>query len=163
MSLLIGLYIKKTLEGCEPLQRLTGGRICPVVFPDDSDTPAPYVVYSRTSYSEDGSKDGTHGSTCSVDIECVGRNYEEMLTLCHTVMEAVREDLKARGGQFDDLPFSVADIDITAGAEEFDAMTCEYLSSVRLMIETEEHDSIPPYSFAMNFPLSATGRDIEED
>lgn len=165
--MLIGLYIKKTLEGCERLAELTEGRIAPIVFPELEDVPAPYVTFARTSYTEDSTKDGIWGETCQAEVECVGRTYEEMLMLCQAVIEAIREDMKKRGRNYSDMPFVITDCDISSSAEDFDSLTCEYLSRISLVFETQLHDSEEPEEpeepeqenifLAMDFPFTLCG------
>lgn len=164
MSLLIGLYIKKTLEGSERLAELTEGRIAPVVFPEIDDVPAPYVTFARTGYAEESTKDGIWGETCQAEVECVGRTYEEMLMLCQAVTEAIRSDLRRRGRDFSDMPFVITDCDMNGGAEDFDAMTCEYISRISLAFETQPHESEQPDEpekenifLAMGFPFTLCG------
>lgn len=138
MSILIGLYVKQTLEGSADLQKLTGGRIAPVVFPEDDAITAPYVYFSRQGLTESDSKDGLVGESVSVVVSCVGSTYEEMLLLAHTVREALRSDFHNRGGDFSDMPFTVTDMSLSVGPEEFDPTTCEYLTDVQADFETEE-------------------------
>lgn len=164
MSLLIGLYIKKTLEGSERLAELTEGRIAPVVFPEIDDVPAPYVTFARTGYAEESTKDGIWGETCQAEVECVGRTYEEMLMLCQAVTQAIREDLRQRGRDFSDMPFVITDCDMNGGAEDFDAMTCEYVSRISLAFETQPHEPEQPEEpekenifLAMSFPFTLCG------
>lgn len=164
MSLLIGLYIKKTLEGSERLAELTEGRIAPVVFPEVDDVPAPYVTFARTGYAEESTKDGIWGETCQAEVECVGRTYEEMLMLCDAVAQAIRSDLRQRGRDFSDLPFVITDCDMNGGAEDFDAMTCEYICRISLAFETQPHEPEQPEEpekenifLAMSFPFTLCG------
>lgn len=161
MSLLIGLYIKKTLEGSERLAELTEGRIAPVVFPEIDDVPAPYVTFARTGYAEESTKDGIWGETCQAEVECVGRTYEEMLMLCDAVTQAIRSDLRQRGRDFSDMPFVITDCDMNGGAEDFDAITCEYISRISLAFETQPHEPEQPEKenifLAMGFPFTLCG------
>ena len=165
MSMLVGLYIKKALSGHEPLAEMTEGRISPVVFPEVEDIPAPYVTFARTSYSEENTKDGQYGETCGVDITCVGRSYEELLVLNQMVCDALHEDMRKRGGDYEDMPFEVTDMTITAGGEDYDPTTCEYLTNIHVEIETEAHEAKPDPResvFAMGFPFTVFAGDKEE-
>lgn len=169
MSLLIGLYIKKTLEGSERLAELTEGRIAPVVFPEIDDVPAPYVTFARTGYSEESTKDGIWGETCQAEVECVGRTYEEMLMLCQAVTQAIREDLRRRGRDFSDMPFVITECEMNGGAEDFDAMTCEYISRISLAFETQPHEPEQPEEpeqenifLALTFPFTLCGSGTTE-
>lgn len=162
--MLIGLYIKKTLEGSERLAELTEGRIAPVVFPEIDDVPAPYVTFARTGYSEESTKDGIWGETCQAEVECVGRTYEEMLMLCQAVTQAIREDLRRRGRDFSDMPFVITECEMNGGAEDFDAMTCEYISRISLAFETQPHEPEQPEEpeqenifLALTFPFTLCG------
>lgn len=141
MSLLIGLYVKKALEGSDGLVVLTQGRIAPVVFPEDEEVESPRVCFYRTSYGEDGTKDGITGEPCGVAIECVAGRYEDMLMTAELVTEAIRSDLRRRGGDFSDLPFTVTDVEMSAGAEDYDALTCEYTTTVQVSFETEKNNT----------------------
>lgn len=157
MSLLIGLYVKKALEGNADLMHLTNGHISPVVFPEDDFIAAPYVYYSRTGMTESDSKDGVYGDSATVTLDCVGSSYEEMLLLAGMVRAAIRQDIRKRKGDFSDLPFLVTDLSISAGAEDYDPNTCEYLTQLVVEFETEENllykDPDAPTD-QMNFPLT---------
>lgn len=144
MSMLIGLYVHKALLQSEDIQRLTSGKVAPVVFTEDGDIQAPYIYFSRTATSESDSKDGLFGHNSTVAIDIVGRTYEEMMLLAQSAYDALHMDFRHRRGDWSDMPFVVTDLTVSAGAEDFDPATLDYTTQLIAEFSTEPNPSYNP-------------------
>lgn len=135
MSLRIGQYIAFALgaDNAPELSRLTGGRIAPVVQPEDDQNAMPYVWYYSDGLTEESTKDGHLSDVCTVQIEVVAPTYAVMLSLLQMVRTAMDEAIRAWDG-----PFGVADQSMTAGPEEYDDTQQAYCRRLIYNIETYE-------------------------
>lgn len=136
MSLQIGKYVAWALgeENAPELNERIGGRVAPVVQPEDGGTVLPYVWYYSTSVQEETTKDGYSGDECQVEIEVVARSYTEMAELAQMVRDAMARALDTWDG---DAFLVVVDQTFSAGPEEYDDMMQAYSRKLNYTIETE--------------------------
>lgn len=137
MSLQIGKYVAWALgeENAPELNAKIGGRVAPVVQPEDGGTVLPYVWYYSTSVQEETTKDGYSGDECQVEIEVVARSYTEMAELAQMVRDAMARALDTWG---DGEAFMVEGQTFSAGPEEYDDMLQAYCRKLNYTIETYE-------------------------
>ena len=133
MSLEIGRYIAYALgeENAPELHRTIGGRVSPVVQPEDAATRMPYVWYYSSGMQEESSKDGRYGDQCQVEIEVVARSYTEMID----VLQLVRKAMGKAWENWSGAPH-LADQYVSAGAEEYDDTIQAYCRRIHYNIET---------------------------
>ena len=136
MSLQIGKYVAWALgeENAPELNEKIGGRVAPVVQPEDDGTVLPYVWYYSTSMQEETTKDGYSGDECQVEIEVVARSYTEMVELLQMVRDAMARALDT----WDDNAFLVSGQSFSAYPEEYDDMLQAYCRKLNYKIETYE-------------------------
>lgn len=136
MSLQIGKYVAWALgeENAPELNAKIGGRVAPVVQPEDGGTVLPYVWYYSTSVQEETTKDGYSGDECQVEIEVVARSYTEMAELAQMVRDAMARALDTWNGD----AFLVDGQTFSAGPEEYDDMLQAYCRKLNYGIETYE-------------------------
>jgi hypothetical protein len=137
MSLQIGKYVAWALgeENAPELNARIGGRVAPVVQPEDGGTVLPYVWYYSTSVQEETTKDGYSGDECQVEIEVVARSYTEMAELAQMARDAMARALDTWG---DGEAFMVEGQTFSAGPEEYDDMLQAYCRKLNYGIETYE-------------------------
>jgi hypothetical protein len=137
MSLQIGKYVAWALgeENAPELNARIGGRVAPVVQPEDGGTVLPYVWYYSTSVQESTTKDGYSGDECQVEIEVVARSYTEMAELAQMVRDAMERALGTWG---DGEVFLVGGQSFSAGPEEYDDMLQAYCRKLNYEINTYE-------------------------
>lgn len=138
MSLQIGQYIAYALgeENAPDLYHRIGGRIAPVVQPEDEQTQMPYIWYYSEGMTESETKDGWLGDTCTVLIEVVAPTYPQLLDLLGMVRHAMA--LAPQAWEDQDGPFHVDEQTFTAGAEEYDDAQQAYCRKLTYTIETYE-------------------------
>lgn len=138
MSLQVGMYVAWALgeENAPELNARIGGRVSPVVQPEDGGTVLPYVWYYSTGVQESVAKDGRIGDECQVDIEVVARSYSEMTELAQMVRSAMERALE----MWDGGPFVVDGQMFSAGPEEYDDMMQAYCRKLNYIIETYEEN-----------------------
>ena len=136
MSLQIGRYVAWALgeENAPELNERIGGRVSPVVQPEDAGTVLPYVWYCSPSMQEERTKDGCCWDLCQVDIEVVARSYTEMTELLQLVREAMDRALKS----WHDESVAVDDQTLLAGPEEYDDSMQAYCRKLIYSIESGE-------------------------
>ena len=136
MSLQIGKYVAWALgeENAPELNARIGGRVAPVVQPEDGGTVLPYVWYYSTSVQESTTKDGYSGDECQVEIEVVARSYTEMAELAQMARDAMARALETWDGD----AFLVSGQTFSAGPEEYDDMLQAYCRKLNYGIETYE-------------------------
>lgn len=134
MSLQIGKYVAWALgeENAPELNARIGGRVAPVVQPEDGGTVLPYVWYYSTGVQESTTKDGYSGDECQVEIEVVARSYTEMAELAQMVRDAMAEAFDT----WDDHAFMVNWQSFSAGPEEYDDSIQAYCRKLTYSIET---------------------------
>lgn len=135
MSLQIGKYVAWALgeENAPELNARIGGRVAPVVQPEDGGTVLPYVWYYSTGVQESTTKDGYMGDECQVEIEVVARSYTEMAELAQMARDAMERALNTWDGD----AFLVLGQTFGAGPEEYDDMLQAYCRKLNYTIETE--------------------------
>ena len=136
MSLQIGKYVMYALgeENAPELDKAIGGRVSPVVQPEDGGTVLPYGWYYSTGVQESTAKDGRIGDECQVDIEVVARSYSEMTELAQMVRSAMERALEMWDGK----PFVVDGQMFSAGPEEYDDSIQAYCRKMTYNIETHD-------------------------
>ena len=135
MSLQIGRYVAWALGevNAPELNARIGGRVAPVVQPEDGGTVLPYVWYYSTGVQESTTKDGYSGDECQVEIEVVARSYTEMAELAQMVRDAMERALNTWNGG----AFLVLGQSFSAGPEEYDDSIQAYCRKLNYTIETE--------------------------
>lgn len=136
MSLEIGKYIKFALGAVNAplLNAKVGGRVSPVISPDDGTT-LPYVWYYSSGMDETGTKDMVLSDTCTVNIEVVARSYDEMVELLLLVRQAMTDGFSLWQDE-EDTPFDVGEQTYSAAAEEYDDVLQAYCRTLIYRIET---------------------------
>ena len=139
MSLQIGQYIKYALgeENAPELYHRLGGRVAPVVQPEDEQTAMPYAWYYSDGISEETTKDGLMCDICRVQIEVVANTYPEMVEMAILTRKAMAEAREAWNKQ-EGTPFRVEDQTFSASAEEYDDAQQAYCRRLIYTIETYE-------------------------
>lgn len=134
MSLRVGLYVAWALgeENARELHERIGGRVSPVVQPEDGGVRLPYAWYFCSGIQEATTKDGFCGDECQVEIEVVARSYTEMIELAQMVRDAMSRGMA--GWQSD--AFSVSEQTMSAGPEEYDDNMQAYCRRLIYRIET---------------------------
>lgn len=140
MSLLIGQYVAHALgeENAPELWYKIGGRLAPVVQPEDAQTLMPYVWYSCESIVENSTKDGHLSDVCTVQIEVVATTYMRLLELLQLVRSAMEEARNTWELQEQLVPFHIDEQTFSAGPEEYDDMQQAYCRKLIYTIETYE-------------------------
>lgn len=140
MSLQIGQYIAYALgeENAPDLYHRIGGRIAPVVQPEDAQTLMPYIWYYSEGMTEAETKDGPLSDTCNVQIEVVAGTYPRLLELLQLVREAMAEAFNTWELQDAPVPFYVDEQTFSAGPEEYDDAQQAYCRKLTYTIETYE-------------------------
>lgn len=135
MSLQVGKYVMYALDevNAPELNARIGGRVAPVVQPEDGGTVLPYVWYYSTGVQESTTKDGYSGDECQVEIEVVARSYTEMAELAQMVRDAMERALNTWNGD----AFLVLGQAFSAGPEEYDDSIQAYCRKLTYNIETE--------------------------
>ena len=87
MSILLGLHIKRTLEGNEQVKSFVGNRIFPLAFPQGVET-FPFICYDMNGQQGTKTKDGPVNDSTSISLAVVSKNYEESLILANLVRYA---------------------------------------------------------------------------
>lgn len=140
MSLQIGQYIAFALgeENAPELWHKIGGRLAPVVQPEDAQTAMPYIWYYSDSMSEAETKDGPISDTCIVQIEVVAGTYSRLLELLQLVRAAMIEARNTWELQETLVPFHIDEQTFSAGPEEYDDAQQAYCRKLIYSIETYE-------------------------
>lgn len=135
MSLQIGKYVMYALgeENAPELDRAIGGRVSPVVQPEDGGTVLPYVWYYSAGMQEESTKDGHSGDVCQVEVEVVARNYREMIRLLQLVRQAMERAWETWEGE----P-TIMEQSFSAGPEEYDDSIQAYCRKMTYNIETHD-------------------------
>lgn len=134
MSLEIGRYISFALgeKNAPELHEMTGGRVSPVIMPQDGTGALPWIWYYSSNMFEDSTKDGPCGDNCEVIIEVVAASYEQLLVLLASVRKAMSQAFESwQGEQFD-----VVGQTFHAGPEEYDDVLQAYCRKINYQIET---------------------------
>ena len=136
MSLQIGKYVAWALgeENAPELNARIGGRVSPVVQPEDAGTVLPYVWYYSPSMQEERTKDGLCYDLCQVEMEVVARSYTEMTELLHMMRKAMDRALR----NWKDTELSVDDQTLLAGPEEYDDSMQAYCRKLVYTMECGE-------------------------
>lgn len=122
-------------EHSPTLYHALGGRISPVVQPEDEDTQKPYCWYVSDSMNEASTKDGRYSDTCTVQIEVVANTYRHLLSLLAMVRSAMDSAPDAWEAQ-EQVPFHIAEQTFSAGPEEYDDQQQAYCRKLNYIIET---------------------------
>lgn len=120
-------------DNAPELSRLTGGRIAPVVQPEDDQNAMPYVWYYSEGMTEESTKDGHLSDVCTLQIEVVARSYTEMAELAQMARDAMERALNTWNGD----SFLVLGQAFSAGPEEYDDSMQAYCRKLIYTIECE--------------------------
>ena len=134
---MIGEYMEFALKRDAELVELSGGRIWPVIAPEEMEGAYPYVIYAMDGMEEASTKDGIYGDTVREEILVCGRSVAEVENVADAVRRAMERALPAWNDESDERPFLVQDQTFRAGAEDFDLNHDGFFLPLNYVIETE--------------------------
>lgn len=137
MAFHIGKYIKFALspERAPELNAVIGGRIYPVVVPDDDLNKTPYIWYTCEDMSEEYCKDGRVQDVDTVSVNVVSKSYEQLVDILGYVRKAIKDSITDWNDSEIREHFYIFDILMTAKEEEFDLANDTYTRTLLFDIE----------------------------
>lgn len=134
MSLFVGLWFKRVLDGSDAVKRLAPGGIHPVVAPAAEDVQGAHVWFCASACTDMQTKDGWCGDDAEVAAECVAPTYEALIELTAAVRAAVYD----APGAVEDIPCNVDSVQFSAEEELYDMQNEVYSRMLKFSFQTSE-------------------------